>query len=158
MNWATADPDSLGVLRLRLGSQRFENNVYPARALVESGARVTLGTDWAAAGYFSTYKPLDVIQIGMTRQLIGKPDAPILPRKDQRMTLAQMLKGYTIDPAFQIGLEKQVGSLEVGKRTDLVVLGRNLFDVAPHDIHKVRVVATMMNGRLTHGSLPAAAR
>lgn len=158
VNWATADPDSLGVLRPRLGPQRFENNVYPARALVESGARVTLGTDWAAAGYFSTYKPLDVIQIGMTRQLIGKPDAPILPRKDQRMTLAQMLNGYTIDPAFQIGLEKQVGSLEVGKRADLVVLGRNLFDVAPHDIHKVAVVATMMNGRLTHGSLPAAAR
>ncbi|QEA14515.1 amidohydrolase family protein [Comamonas flocculans] len=158
VNWATADPDSLGVLRLRLGSQRFENNVYPARALVESGARVTLGTDWAAAGYFSTYKPLDVIQIGMTRQLIGKPDAPILPPEDQRMTLAQMLKGYTLDPAYQIGLDKQVGSLEVGKRADLVVLGRNLFEVAPHDIHKVAVVATMMNGRLTHGSLPAARR
>lgn len=156
VNWATADPDSLGVLQKRLGPQRFENNVYPARALAESGARVTLGTDWAAAGYFSTYKPLDVIQIGMTRQLIGKPDAPILPPKDQRMTLAQMLKGYTIDPAYQIGLDKLVGSLEVGKRADLVVLGQNLFEVAPHDIHKVAVLATMMNGRMTHGVLPGA--
>ena len=153
VNWATADTDTLGTLLPRLGPDRFENNLYPVRSLVESGAHVSFGTDWAAAGYFSTYKPLDVIQIGMTRQLIGKPEAAILPRADQRLTLAQMLRGYTIDPAYQIGLDHLVGSLEVGKRADLVILEKNLFDVEPHDIHKVPVIATMMNGRFTHGGL-----
>ncbi|WP_305807198.1 amidohydrolase family protein, partial [Stenotrophomonas sp. YIM B06876] len=155
VNWATSDPDTEGTLRVRLGEERFTRNLYRARALLESGARVSFGTDWAAAGYFSTYKPLDVIQIGMTRQVIGQPDAKVLPPLDERLTLAQMLKGYTLDAAFQSGLERQTGSLEVGKRADLVVLGQNLFDVQPHDIHKVPVVATMMNGRVTHGTLQA---
>lgn len=152
VNWATADPDTTGTLRERLGHARHSRNVYRARSLIESGARVTFGTDWAAAGYYSTYKPLDVIQIGMTRQLLNKPDGPVLAPADERLTLAQLLQGYTLDAAYQLRLEKQVGSIEVGKRADLIVLEQNLFDVKPHDLHKVRVQATMMNGRLTHAA------
>ena len=155
VNWATADPDTMVTLRERLGEHRHAHNLYRARSLVDSGARVSFGTDWAAAGYYSTYKPLDVIEIGMTRQLLGQPDAPILAPANERLTLAQMLKGYTLDAAYQLGLEGKTGSLTIGKRADLVVLGKNLFDVAPHAIHTVPVVATMMDGRLTHGTLAA---
>ena len=152
VNWATADPDSNGTLLARLGHERHSHNVYRARSLVESGARTTFGTDWAAAGYFSTFKPLDVIQIGMTRQLLNKPDGPVLAPANERLTLPQLIKGYTLDAAYQLRLEKQVGSIEVGKLADLIVLDKNLFDTKPHDIHKVKVQATMMNGRFTHES------
>lgn len=150
INWATADADTLGTLRDRLGKERFERDLYRGRSLVDAGARLAAGTDWAAAGYYSTYKPLDVIEIAMTRRLIGKPDAPMLPPASERMTLAQMIRAYTIDPAYQLRLEQQIGSIEVGKQADLVVLDKNLFDVEPHRIHDVKVTATMMNGRLTH--------
>lgn len=152
VNWATADLDTMGTLRERIGPQRFNQNLYRARSLIESGAHVSFGTDWAAAGYFSTFKPLDVIQIGMTRQLLNKPDGPVLPPADERLTLAQMIKGYTLDAAYQVRLDKRVGSIEVGKQADLVVLEKNLFEVKPHDIHKVKVDATMMNGRFTHNA------
>lgn len=152
VNWATVDLDTMGTLRERLGPHRFNHNLYRARSLVESGAHVSFGTDWAAAGYFSTYKPLDVIQIGMTRQLLNKPDGPVLPPTDERLTLPQMIKGYTLDAAYQLRLDKRVGSIVVGKLADLVVLEKNLFDVPPHEIHKTKVWATMMNGRFTHKS------
>jgi predicted amidohydrolase YtcJ len=54
--------------------------------------------------------------------------------------------------ARQLRLEDKIGSLELGKRADLIVLARNLFDVSPHDIASVPIDLTMMNGRFTHGA------
>ena len=53
-------------------------------------------------------------------------------------------------PAYQIGLDQKIGSIEVGKLADLVVLEKNLFEVAPHEIHKTRVMMTVMNGQVRH--------
>ena len=47
-------------------------------------------------------------------------------------------------------MEDKIGGLEAGKYADLVILEKNLFDVAPRDIADVRVVATMMDGKFTH--------
>ena len=43
-------------------------------------------------------------------------------------------------------MESEIGSIEVGKKADLVVLGQNLFDVDRHDIHKVGVTMTILDG------------
>src|SRR5690606_27498908 len=102
------------------------------------------------AGYFATYKPLDSIQIAVTRQLIGVPDARVLDPVDERLDLAQAIHANTMGAAYQLRLEQQIGSIEVGKRADLVVLEKDLFAVDPHEIAKVRVDMTMMNGRFTH--------
>jgi hypothetical protein len=47
-----------------------------------------------------------------------------------------------------------LGSIEVGKRADLVVLDRNLFEVDRYEIHEVRPVAVVMDGQFVHGALP----
>ena len=47
-------------------------------------------------------------------------------------------------------MEEKIGSIEVGKYADLVVLDQNLFDVAPEDLTDVKVLATMMDGGFTH--------
>ena len=51
-----------------------------------------------------------------------------------------------IDAAYQLHMESEIGSIEVGKKADLVVLGQNLFDVDRHDIHKVGVTMTILDG------------
>lgn len=61
---------------------------------------------------------------------------------------------YTINPAYMLRAEREIGSIEVGKKADLVVLGRNLFDVPPYDIHKVEIQMTTMGGRLTYVRAP----
>lgn len=53
--------------------------------------------------------------------------------------------------AYQLGLDNKIGSIEVGKLADLVVLDKNLFDVAPHEIYKAKVAMTVMNGQVRHG-------
>jgi predicted amidohydrolase YtcJ len=53
---------------------------------------------------------------------------------------------YTINAAYQNHLERETGSIEVGKLADLVVLERNLFDVPADQLHAVRVMRTILEG------------
>jgi predicted amidohydrolase YtcJ len=150
-NWMSADPDSAGTMLERYGPERHRQ-IYRPRAMLNAGARISFGTDWPAAGYFATYKPLDAIQIAVTRQLIGKPDAPVLEPADERLDLEQAIHANTMGAAYQLHLEHQVGSIEVGKLADLVVLEKNIFAVDKHDIARTRIDMTVMNGRFTHGA------
>jgi len=149
-NWMTADADTVEILTERYGPSR-QSRIYRPKSILRAGGRVSFGTDWPAAGYFSTYKPLDSIQIAMTRQEIGKPDAPVLAPAEERFDLAEALYASTMAGAYQLRLEDKIGSIEQGKRADLIVLAKNLFDVSPDDIASTPVDMTMMNGRFTHG-------
>jgi predicted amidohydrolase YtcJ len=148
-NWMSADPDTMQNMAARYGKPRQEL-FYRTQDILRAGGRISLGTDWPAAGYFSTYKPLDSIQIGVTRQLIGKPDAPVLAPADQRLTVAEAVHANTMGAAYQIRLDQKVGSVEVGKQADLIVLDQNIFEIDPHDIHSATVTMTMMNGQVRH--------
>ncbi len=86
----------------------------------------------------------------MTRQVIGKPDAVALPTISERIGLAQALRANTLDAAYQLRLEKNTGSIKVGKFADLAILQENLFNVLAREIHATPVVMTMMNGVFTH--------
>ena len=76
---------------------------------------------------------------------------PVLEPLRERLDLTQALHAATLGAAMQLRLDHLVGSIEAGKRADLVVLGDNLFDVERHRIAATRVEMTMMNGRFTHG-------
>lgn len=148
-NWMSADPDTIGILPERLG-ERARKLVRP-KSVIDTGGVVAFGTDWPAAGYYSTYKPLESIQVAVTRQLLNDRSAPILEPRDERLSLEQAIRANTMGGAYQLRMEDRIGSIRVGKLADLVVLGKNLFDVDRHEIAGVRVDMTMMNGRFTHG-------
>lgn len=145
----SADPDTVVNMAARYGKPR-QDLMYRARDVLETGGRISFGTDWPAAGYYSTYKPLDSIQLGVTRQLIGDPDAEVLPPADQRLSVEEAVHSNTLGAAYQIRLDDKVGSLEVGKLADMIVLDKNILEVDPHDIHQARVTMTMMNGEIRH--------
>jgi predicted amidohydrolase YtcJ len=149
-NWHSADPSTTGTMIERYGAERH-NRLYQTRTLLEAGATISFGTDWPAAGWISTYKPLDSIEVAVTRQLVGSPDAAVLEPAYERLSLEEALYANTLGAARQLRLDHLVGSLQPGKRADLVVLGKSLFDVAPHHIASTPVEMTMMNGRFTHG-------
>ncbi len=148
-NWLSADPSSVDTAIARCGPER-QRKMYRPRAVLDGGATVTFGTDWPAAGWFSTYKPLDSIQVAVTRRLIGSPEAPVLEPTDQKLDLHQALHANTLAAAQQLRLDHLAGSLQTGKRADLVVLGDNLFDLPAQCIAATTVDMTMMNGRFTH--------
>lgn len=150
-NWMSADPDTLINMAARYGRPR-QDLMYRAQDVLRTGGRISLGTDWPAAGYFSTYKPLDSVQIGVTRRLIGDPEAAVLAPADQALTVEEAVHANTLGAAYQIRLDDRVGSVETGKLADLIVLDRNIFDIDPHDIHATTVTMTMMNGQIRHQS------
>ena len=138
-------PDSLRAL----GPGRFESLFRFAR-LTRDGVRVTFGSDFPASGTIQGISPVFNIEVGHTRQAAGEPDSPIQGDIGERLDLETMVRGYTLDAAYQLHLEHEVGSIEVGKRADLIVLSRNLFEIDQYKIHTTKVLLTMVNGVVVH--------
>lgn len=74
-------------------------------------------------------------------------------RSVMRIRLDTLIDGYTINGAYQLGRSDELGSIEVGKQADLVILNQNLFEVSRYDVHKTRPVAVIMDGELVYGVL-----
>jgi predicted amidohydrolase YtcJ len=130
-----------------LGEERF-HHLYPLRSILAAGARLTLGSDYPASWIgVNGLSPLFNIEMGVTRQPAGEPDFAVQPLVSERITVAQAIRGYTLDAAYQLEREDQLGSIEVGKQADLVVLDRNLLEIDPYTIHQTRVELTMVNGK-----------
>ncbi len=150
-NWATPDSANLGIAVTRLGGRVVYTEFMRMRSVFDAGGKVCFGSDYPAAGYYSTFKPLEAIQIAVTRKMLkGEGLAPVMPPEDEKVTLEQALTAQTLNCAYMIRMEDKIGSIETGKLADLVVLEKNLFDVDPMDIGKVGVLMTMMNGKVTH--------
>ena len=65
-----------------------------------------------------------------------------------------MIRGYTQNGAAQLGMANDLGSIEVGKVADLVVLDRDLFETLPNQIKSARPTAVLMEGKVISGALP----
>jgi len=147
--WMALDPYTGTISPKRYGPERMKR-LFPIKAILEAGGNVSLGSDFPAAAYVADYKPLNAITIAVTRQMLDKPDMPILGGEDMRLTVAQAIRANTYGAAYGIGMEKKIGSIETGKLADLIVLDQNLFEIDPHDIHKANVLLTIMDGVVRH--------
>ncbi len=70
----------------------------------------------------------------------------------ERISVADAVRAYTQGSAFAAFSDKQVGTLEVGKLADLVVLSQDIFAVPPETIGKTRVITTMVGGKIVYGA------
>lgn len=148
LQWGIIDPYSK-VVRTRYGDERFRQ-MYRFRTFIDHGVRVSLGMDALACSCRLQHRPVEHIESGHTRQPCGEPDAPVMPEDVERMQLPDLIAGYTLNGAYQLRLEDEVGSLVAGKRADLIVLAEDIFESNPHSIHSIDVLLTIMNGRVTH--------
>ncbi len=139
--WAYPDLYITELTEPALGPER-SRWLYPIGSMVKSGAKIVGGSDWSV----SSMNPLDAIQVAITRKVLDDPNAPSwIP--EELVDLPTILAAYTINGAFLNRQEKITGSLEVGKAADLVVLDRNLFTIPPTDIHKTKVLLTLLEGK-----------
>jgi predicted amidohydrolase YtcJ len=93
--------------------------------------------------------PLLAIETAITRQDPWTNDGLHL-NEDESVDLATMIDAYTINGAYQMKLDDVQGSIEVGKRADLVVLDRNLFEIAASEISEASVVMTIFDGKIVY--------
>ncbi|MCF6194967.1 MAG: amidohydrolase family protein, partial [Kangiellaceae bacterium] len=117
-------------------------------SLNKAGVKMAFGSDYPATGAgVLGMSPIFNMEIGHTRQAAGKADAPIQPNINERLEMQTLIKAYTIDGAYQLHMEDQIGSIKVGKQADFVILNENLFEVESYSIHKVKVVETILAGK-----------
>jgi predicted amidohydrolase YtcJ len=128
--------------------------------MFDSGAVVSFSSDeWWGGDMLPTYiSPYLGMQVGHTRQYPREwwetEDDGIRSPLNERLDLEQLIEGYTRNGAYQLRRENELGSIEVEKLADLVVLDNNLFEVDQHEIWKVKPSAVMMEGDVIQGSLP----
>ena len=127
------------------------NRFWRYKSLEDTGAKLTFGSDFPASGAGTLgLSPIVQIEMGHTRQEFGEPDAPIQPRESERLSVESLVRGFTIDAAYQLHLEDEIGSIEVGKKADLVVLDQDIFSIDAYEIHKTEVQLTVMDGEIVY--------
>lgn len=108
---------------------------------------LAFGSDWPVV----TLSPWPGLQNAVTRQTTeGKPKGGWIP--SERISLADAIKGYTLNAAFAGHREKSEGSLEFGKLADLIVISQDVFKVDPSKIGETKVLLTMVGGRVVYQS------
>lgn len=115
-----------------IGEKRA-HNMFRCRTAWDSGALVTWSSDEVFYGDFRNWSPYLAMEIGMTRWINEKTRfeeysrtvAPF-PPESERMNIEQMMLGYTINGARQLGIEEKKGSIEAGKDADFLVFDKDL--------------------------------
>jgi hypothetical protein len=110
----------------------FLNGGDDYRAIFKSGVRIAFGSDAS----ITDFNPL----LGIHAAINGDPA--------RSLTVEEAVGAYTLGSAYAEFQEKEKGSIEKGKLADLVVLSDDIFTIAPSKIDKVKVLTTVVNGRI----------
>ena len=130
----------------KLGPERARYS-YAWRAMLDAGAPVAFGSDWPVA----PLSPVLGIYAAVTRATLdGKHPQGWFP--EQRLTVSEALRAYTTGGAYAAFEEAEKGTITPGKLADLVVLSEDLFRVSPERIKDVRVVMTIVGGKVVYQS------
>lgn len=130
-----------------IGPER-EKNVFLTKSLLNTGASLALGTDFPVS---ISLNPMRQIYTAITR-VDSSGDSQNTWHPEQKLTLAEALQAYTYGSAHGCFREHELGTIEVGKLADLVVLDRNLFDIPESEVLKTKVELTINDGKVVYKS------
>jgi hypothetical protein len=135
-----------------VGARRIER-VWPIKDGFEAGALVIAGSDWAV---IPAPDPWIGIETAITRQKPGGSARTF--GAGQAITLEQAIRMFTINAATRLGLDKELGTIEAGKRADFIVIDKNPFRIPATDIHTIKVQKTYIDGEVVFDRAKAVAR
>jgi predicted amidohydrolase YtcJ len=125
----------------RLGEERAPG-AYAWKSLLDSGARLAFGSDFPV----ELVNPMLGIYAAVTRQDQEHwPEGGWFPL--ERLSREEAVRAFTLDAAYAAFMEREVGSIEVGKRADFVVLDRDVMLVPVTEIPSVQVLETWLDGK-----------
>jgi predicted amidohydrolase YtcJ len=124
-----------------IGPERVKTT-YAFRSLLDSGATLAFGSDW----FVAPATPLEGIYAAVTRRTLdGKNPDGWVP--EQKITVEEALKAYTVNGAYASFEEDIKGTLEPGKLADFVVLDRDITAIDPAEIWDMKVQQTWVGGK-----------
>jgi hypothetical protein len=125
------------------GEKRLES-MFAARSFLDAGLKISAHSDHPCA----PFPPLIVIHGLVNRKTkAGKPIG-----QSQKITVIEALKLYTIDAAYHSFDEDKIGSIEVGKLADMVVLGEDILTVPEEQIINIMIEMTIVDGRIVYNN------
>ncbi|MDO5446601.1 MAG: amidohydrolase family protein [Prevotellaceae bacterium] len=145
--WHVAENGALETLSEFL-DEEYVNHSYPIKSFFDAGVKVSSHSDYPA-NENSPQDPFGIMEVSVSGQMIdpatGAPTVVFDP--DELVTLDQVFQALTINGAWQVGLEKERGSIKVGKWADFVLADQDVFKCPVTDIHKTKVVSTYFEGK-----------
>lgn len=128
----------------RVGPERIKG-AYAWRTVLNSGARLALGSDFPV----EDVNPFFGIYSAVTRQdQEGNPPDGWMP--EQKLTLAEAVRGFTSDAAYAAFEENSRGTIEVGKLADFTIVSGDLYTAPASALFKTKVMYTIVNGEVVY--------
>jgi predicted amidohydrolase YtcJ len=141
--------DDMRWMEERIGHERCKG-AYAFKSLLDSGALLSFGSDWPGtnAALYHMH-PKYLIYAACTRKTVtGIPEQGWFP--EQRISVEEALRAYTINNAYAAFEGHIRGSLEEGKLADITVFDRNLLQIPPEELLKTEVLYTIIDGKIVH--------
>jgi predicted amidohydrolase YtcJ len=133
----------------RIGPARTEEGAYVWQRLIESGVVLANGSDFPV----EEPNPMLGFYAAVTRQdPAGRPPGGWMP--DERLSREEMLKSFTWNGAYAAHSEKDLGSLEVGKLADMVLLDKDVMTIDPKEILSTHPRITIVGGEIVYERKP----
>ena len=127
-----------------VGEERVQR-AWAIHTIIETGAEYAFSSDAPVADM----NPIVGIHAAVTRTTPeGHPAGGFIPK--EKISMAKALKGYTAGSAYVENYDHEIGTLEVGKLADMIVLNKNLFEIPNQEILKTKVILTIMDGRIVY--------
>jgi predicted amidohydrolase YtcJ len=123
----------------RVGEKRWPLS-FAWRDIKNAGAHLALGSDWTVA----PYDPMINAYVALNREKWNPSDP------DQRLSLEEVILGYTRDAAYAEFKENEKGQVKEGYLADLVLFSHDLFTVKPEDILSAKAAITIVDGKIVH--------
>ena len=125
-----------------LGQERADRQ-YPMQSFIDKGVIMASSSDFPVTIPFD---PLIAIQTGITRMSINNNFKEVL-WPEECSGLEDMIASFTYNGAYANFLENEIGSIEVGKQADIIVLDQNLFEIPANEIANTKVLLTIIGGK-----------
>lgn len=147
--WWYYEPNFSSIEQYVLGEERFHQE-YRVKDMLKAGIMITGSIDYPIQADF---RPLAGIQVGATQ---GSPyakesdDPSFFRNREQTVSVWEMLKAYTVNGAYAMKMDNLFGTIETGKKADLVILEKNILDCDVRSIADTKVCYTIMNGEIVY--------
>ena len=143
--WMYADP-LFELEKAMIGEERALA-MYPVKEMQEQGCIISGASDYSV----SPYDVLDEIETGVTRNSPYEEDTEDMFRNpEQAVSAYTVLEAYTKNVAYENFWDEKLGTIEVGKKADLAVLGQNILTCDPEEISETPVLYTIAGGKIVY--------